>query len=83
MFVFLVLSMLYPNDTLTGFVKAMKTCPATKRYWRPLNSKRNLPVLKWTSESEYFLSFNFFCRYIYNPVQEQSLDPSLHMRSAG
>ena len=29
--------------------------PAAKRYWRPLNSKRSLPVLKWTSESEYFL----------------------------
>ena len=57
MFVFLVLSMLYPNDTLTGFAKATKTCPAAKRYWRPLNSKRSLPVLKWTSESEYFLSF--------------------------
>ena len=49
MFVFLVLPMLYPNDTLTGFSKATKTCPATKRYWRPLNSKRSLPVLKWTS----------------------------------
>ena len=36
MFVFLVLSMLYPNDTLTGFAKATKTCPATKWYWRPL-----------------------------------------------
>ena len=59
MFVFLVLVMLYPNDTLTGFAKATKTCPAAKRYWRPLNSKRSLPVLKWTSESEYFLSFIF------------------------
>ena len=27
-FVRLVLSMLYPNDTLTGFAKATKTCPA-------------------------------------------------------
>ena len=50
--VFLVLSMLYPNDTLTGFAKATKTCPAAKRYWRPLNLKRSLPVLKWTSESQ-------------------------------
>ena len=58
MLVFLVLSMLY--NTLTGFAKATKTCPAAKRYWRPLNSKRSLPVLKWTSESEYFLSFKFF-----------------------
>ena len=31
MFVFLVLSLLYPNDTLTGLAKAMKTCPAAKR----------------------------------------------------
>ena len=54
MFVFLVLSMLYPTDTLTGFAKATKTCPAAKQYWRPLNLKRSLPVLKWTSESEYF-----------------------------
>ena len=53
MLVFLVLSMLYQNDTLTGFANATKTCPAAKRYWRPLNSKRaSLPVLKWTSESE-------------------------------
>ena len=74
MFVFLVL---YPNDTLTGFAKATKTCPAAKWYWRPLNSKRSLPVLKWTSESEYFLSF----LQIY--IQEQSLYPSLRMRGAG
>ena len=60
MFVFLLL-MLYPNDTLTRFAKATKTCPAAKRYWRPLNSKRSLPVLKWTTGSGYFLSF---CRYI-------------------
>ena len=59
MFVFLVLWMLYPNDTLTGFVKAMT---AVKRYWRPLNSKRSLPVLKWTS----FLEFQiFFANTIY------------------
>ena len=59
---FVVLAMLYPNDT--GFAKAMKTCPAAKRYWRPLNSKRSLPVLKWTSESEYFFEFQeCFCRH--------------------
>ena len=75
MFVFLVLSMLYPNDA-----KARKTCPAAKRYWRPLNSKRSLPVLKWTPKSEYFLSFNFF--FADTPVQEQSLDPSMRMRGA-
>ena len=47
--------------------KATKTCRAAKRYWRPLNPKRSLPVLKWTSEREYFLSFRyFFCRiYIF------------------
>ena len=56
MFVFVVLVMLYPNNTLTGFAKVTKTCPAAKRYWRPLS----LPVLKWTFESEYFLSFKFF-----------------------
>ena len=35
-------------------------------------------MLKWTSESEYFLSFekNFADTYkLYNPVQEQSLNP--------
>ena len=31
-----------------------KTSRADKLYWRPLNSKRSLPVLKWTSESEHF-----------------------------
>ena len=56
---------LYPNGTLAGFAKATKTCPAAKWYWRPLNSKRSLPVLKWTSESEYFLSFNFFLQNLY------------------
>ena len=30
MFVFLVLSILYPNCTLAGFAKATKTCPAAK-----------------------------------------------------
>ena len=48
---------LYLDGRLTGFAKATKTCPAHKLYWRPLNWKRSLPVLKWTSESEYFLSF--------------------------
>ena len=64
MFVFLVLSMLFLNDTLTGFAKATKTCRAAKRYWRPLNSKRGLPVLTWTSESEYFLSFKKQTLYV-------------------
>ena len=64
---FLHLPILYPNSTLAGFAKATKTCPAAKRYWRPLNSKRRLPVLNWTSES----------------VSFKSLDPSLRMRGAG
>ena len=87
MFVFLVF---YPNGTLAGFAKATKTCPAAKWYWRPLNSKRSLPVLKWISKSEYSLSFKFLfadIEYV-NPIyisgrHEQSLDPSLRMRGAG
>ena len=43
-----------PKLQLTGFAKTMMTCRAAKRYWRPLNSKRSFPALKWTSESEYF-----------------------------
>ena len=46
MFVFLALSILYPNDRLPGFVMATKTCPAAKLYQRPLNSMRSLSVLK-------------------------------------
>ena len=65
MFVFLASPILYPNGTLAGFAKATKTCPAAKWYWRSLNSKRSLPVLKWSSESEYFLSFNFFLQIYY------------------
>ena len=66
MFVFLTMPTLYLDGRLTGFAKATKTCPAHKLYWRPLNWKRSLPVLKWTSESEYFLSFeNFFADTIY------------------
>ena len=51
MFVFLALSILYPNDRLA---MATKTCRAAKLYQRPLNSMRSLSVLKYTSESEYF-----------------------------
>ena len=40
-----------PDGRLTGFAKAPSG--ATKVYWRQLNSKRSLPVLEWTSESEY------------------------------
>ena len=66
MFVFRVLSILYPNGTLAGFAKATKTCPAAKWYWRPLNSKRSIPVLKWTSKSESF-KFLFADIYIWTP----------------
>ena len=52
--VFLALVILYPNDRLSGFVMATKTCRAAKLYQRPLNSMRSLSVLEQTSESEYF-----------------------------
>ena len=54
MFVFLALSILYPNDRLTGFAMAKKTCRAAKLYQSPLYSMRSLSVLKRTCESEYF-----------------------------
>ena len=50
MFVFLALAILYPNDRLSGFAMATKTCRAAKLYQRPLNSMRS----KIDSESEYF-----------------------------
>ena len=53
MFVFLALTILYPNDRLTGFAMATKTCRAAKLNQRPLNLIRSLSVLKYTSESEY------------------------------
>ena len=37
---------LYPNDRLSGFAMATKTCRAAKLYQRPLNSMRSLSVLK-------------------------------------
>ena len=54
MCVFLALVIFYPNDRLSGFAMATKTCRAAKLYQRPLNSMRSLSVLKQTSESEYF-----------------------------
>ena len=77
---------LYLDGRLTGFAKATKTCPAHKLYWRSLNWKRSLVVLKWTSESEYFLSFeNFFADIIVHIYQSKSnhLTPSLRMRGTG
>ena len=44
MFVFLALAILYPNDRLSGFAMATKTCRAAKLYQRPLNSMRSLPL---------------------------------------
>ena len=52
MFVFLALIILYPNDRLTGFAIATKTCRAAKLYQRPLNLMKSLSVLKQTSESD-------------------------------
>ena len=43
---------LYPDGRLTRFALDMKTSGAAKVYWRRLNSKRSLPVLKWVYESE-------------------------------
>ena len=54
MFVFLTMLTLYQDGRLTGFAQDTKTSGAAKVYWRRLNSKRSLPVLKWVSESEYF-----------------------------
>ena len=48
---FLALVILYPNDRLSGFAMATKTCRAAKLYQRPLNSMRSLSVLEETSES--------------------------------
>ena len=54
MFVFLTMPTLYLDSRLSGFAKSTKTSGAAKVYWRRSNSKRSLPVLEWTSESEYF-----------------------------
>ena len=51
---FLALAILYPNDRLSGFVMATKTCRAAKLYQRPLNLMRSLSVLNWTSESVFW-----------------------------
>ena len=44
MFVFLALTILYPNDRLTRFAMATKTCRAAKLYQKPI----------CVTESEYF-----------------------------
>ena len=46
MFVFLALAILYPNDRLSGFAMATKTCRADKLYQSPLNSMKSLSVLE-------------------------------------
>ena len=43
---FLALAILYPNDRLSGFAMATKTCRAAELYQRPLNSMRSLSVLE-------------------------------------
>ena len=43
---FLALAILYPNDRLSGFAMAKKTCRAAELYQRPLNSMRSLSVLE-------------------------------------
>ena len=63
---------------IAGFAKATKTCPAHKLYWRPLNWKRSLAVLKWTSESEYFLSFENFFADTYNNTMYRGLQVAWH-----
>ena len=66
MFVFLTMLTLYPDSRQTGFAETTKTSGAAKVYWRRLNSKRSLPVLKWAYESEYFERFKYSGRYINN-----------------
>ena len=78
MFVFLVLLMLYPNDTLTGFAKVTKTCPCScKVVLEAIKLKEKNGLLK--------VSIFGFLRVCYtnNPVQEQSLNPSLRLRNEG
>ena len=54
MFVFLTMLTLYPDGRLIGFALATKTSGAANVYWKRLNSKKKVSVLKWASESEYF-----------------------------
>ena len=53
MFVFLMMLTLPRRQT----IRICKTSGAAKVYWRRLNSKRSLPVLDCTSESDYFETF--------------------------
>ena len=46
MFGFLALAILYPNNRLSGFAMATKTCRAAELYQRPLYSMRSLSVLE-------------------------------------
>ena len=89
---FLALAILYPNDRLSGFVMATKTCRAAKLYQRPLNSMRSLSVLTWTSESEYFgrskIGSKKKCRliniqYIYYVYGTDHITPCSRMRARG
>ena len=76
-FVFQALLILYPNATLSEFAKATKTSRAAKLYWRPLNLKRSLPVLKWTSESEYFERLQTCSIYISMHANNSAGKPSV------
>ena len=58
MFVFLVLSILYPNGTLAGFAKATKTCPG-QVVLEAIKFEEKSSCVKMT-HSEYSLSSNFF-----------------------
>ena len=86
---FLALAILYPNDRLSGFVMATKTCRAAKLYQRPLNSMRSLSVLNWTSESEYFgrskIGSKKKCRLIniYIDTTTDHITPCSRMRARG
>ena len=40
-------------------------------YWRRLKSKRSLPVLEWTSESEHFERLEFFFQTYYTSQHSQ------------
>ena len=68
--------------TLTGFAKATKSCPAAKPSFKAV-----LEAIKF-EEKPSCVEMDFSIIWVskkslYNPVQEQSLDPSLCMRGAG
>ena len=68
-----------PRRQTNRICKATKTSGAAKVYWRRLNSMRSLPVLEWTSESEYFERFKNIRIMIYTG-HDRSHNPLLRMR---